>query len=379
MALSDKYIYSPTAREPAPVASTEFDGENGHLQTRPLTTTPENWDEILRDAGYDPEEVEVVGNPRISRWEAGAPGNWLTAYKLTLRRKGAGVSPRDLEAELRNTPIPAKYPERPGAWFHVQFGDLHIGKGAEHGGGIELILSQYAHSLGRARAELDSIAPDAAGICISFVGDLIDGHTSQNGRLIAGQDLSLTEQIRVGRRAMLKAVDTFLDTGLPIRVMAIGGNHDETTRVQSMKPGDNHATEAAIALADALALSPAHEHVTVTVPPPTQGHMTVDVGGTRVTYVHGHRFGGGSVEKKISDWWAGQAVHGRPAGSSNLLCAGHYHSFRNMQISADKVAIMSPSLEVESSWFAETTGARSKRGAVTYITNNGEVTRVSVL
>lgn len=379
MALIDEYVMAPAANEPAPVASTEFDGEAGHLQTRAMTETPDDWGEILREAGYDPNEVEVVGNPRVSRWEAGAPGRWLSAYRLTLRRKGTQVSPADIESELLSTPIPDIQPEKDGEWFHLQFGDLHIGKGADSGGGIDAILTQFATSLGKARAELDTIAPNAVGVCISFVGDLVDGYTSQNGRLIASQDLTLTEQIRIGRRAMLKAVDTFLDTGLPIMVMAIGGNHDETTRTQSMKPGDNHATEAAVALSDALALAPAYKNVTVTIPPPTQGHMTVDVGGTRVVYVHGHRFGSGPIEKKISDWWAGQSIHGRPAGSAHLLCAGHYHSFRNLQISAEKVAIMSPSLEVESGWFAEMTGARAKRGAVTYVTNNGDIKRVSVI
>lgn len=377
MSLKDQYKVTPTARETPALASTEFDGQYGHLQTRPMDSVPNDWADVLRDAGYDPDQVEVVGDPKISRWEQ-SPGTWLTAYRLTLRRKGAGVSPYDLAEELR-TVQPVTFTPNPTApWFHVQFGDLHIGKSADAGGDSNEIIQGFINSLDSARRELDRMG-EVGGICLSFLGDLIDGHTSQNGRLIAQQDLSLTEQIRVGRRLMLRAVDEFREVGVPIIVAAIGGNHDETTRVQNVKPGDNHAVEAAVALSDALALSPAYDRVTVQVPPSTQGHMTIDVGGTRVCYVHGHKFGGGSVEKKITDWWAGQAIHGRPAGSAHLLCAGHFHSFRHFQVSTDKAAIMSPSLEMESAWFAEMTGARSRRGCVVYLTCEGVVSRVSVL
>lgn len=381
MSLASSFRAQPTATETPADVSVDFDGVTGTgtIKTSTASESPPadaELDDILRTVGLDPDVFEIVGTPGGTfHFKDGAVCQvW---WKIKFRAKGIALDPADLEDELRATPIPQVTTPTGDDWFHVQFGDIHLGKGADAGGGEDNIIGKYLESLALARAEFNTL-DQPAGICLSFVGDLIEGHTSQNGRLIAGQDMTLTEQLRVGRRLMLRAVDTFLDTGLPILLHAIGGNHDETTRVQAQKPGDNFAVDAAIALSDAMELAPAYKHVTVTVPPDTQGHMTVPVGDTRVTYVHGHRWGSGSVETKIEKWWSGQALNGRPAGSAHLLCAGHFHSFRHLHISNNKTAIMSPSLEVESAWFAEQTGARARRGCVTYTSQAGNIQRVSV-
>src|SRR5699024_7669997 len=154
-------------------------------------------------------------------------------------------------------------------------------KGVDDGGGIDNIVSKYMDSVDRAVAEFRLMRPlGIAGVCIPFVGDLVEGIVSQGGKNLAGNDLTVAEQMRVARRIILQTIDAFLDFGLPIKVAAIGGNHDEFTRVQSMPAGDNMSTEAAIAVADAMKLSSAYDGVSVMVPPRHQGHMTIDVGGT---------------------------------------------------------------------------------------------------
>lgn len=379
MALSDDLVAQPTADEPKYVPKTTFDGTKGTIDTGPMPEVPKSHTELLEKFGYNPDEVEIVGKIGRSSWQ-GFDGNFLHSFRYNIVSKSPGGANVD---ELLGT-IKAREPsprmDRGKHWFHFQAGDIHIGKGPDDGGGVENIVDKYMDSVDRAVAEFDLMRPlGIAGVNIPFVGDLVEGMVSQHGRSLAGNDLHVSEQVRVARRLILKTVDAFLDFGVPIQVEAIGGNHDEFTRVQNMPAGDNMSTEAAIAVADAMKLSSAYDGVSVAVPPRHQGHMTVDVGGTVCTYVHGHKFGGGAVEKKISDWWSGQSLHGHPAGASHLMAAGHFHSFRVLQISATKTAVMSPSFEVCSRWFQETNGTVAKRGAAIYLTREGDCSRFSVV
>lgn len=379
MALSDDLVAQPTAKEPQYVPKTTFDGERGTIETAPLEKAPESHTELLVQFGYDPAEVEIVGKVGTSRWQT-YDERWLTSYRFNIAaRTPAGIATDELLDTIKARE-PSPRMDRGKHWFHFQAGDIHIGKGLDDGGGIENIVEKYMDSVDRAVAEFDLMRPlGIAGVNIPFVGDLVEGMVSQHGKSLSGNDLTVAEQMRVARRLILKTVDAFLDFGVPIQVEAIGGNHDEFTRVQNMPAGNNMSTEAAIAVADAMKLSSAYDGVSVTVPPREQGHMTVDVGGTVCTYVHGHKFGGGAVEKKIADWWSGQALHGHPAGASHLMAAGHFHSFRVLQISATKTAVMSPSFEVCSRWFQESNGTVAKRGAAIYLTREGDCSRFSVV
>lgn len=379
MGFVDDLTAQPTVDEPAYTAKTEFDGRTGTIQTGPMSDAPTSHVEILRQFGYDPDEVEIVGDPKVKRWQR-FDGEWLASYGFTIATKRAGDGGvEELLDTIKARPVSPRQ-ERGNHWFHFQAGDVHIGKGADDGGGIDAILEKYLDSVDKAVAELNLIKPlGIAGINIPFVGDMVEGIVSQGGKNLAGNDLLPGEQSRVARRIMLKTIDAFLDFGLPIQVSAIGGNHDEFTRAQSMPAGDNMAVEAAIAVSDAMKLSSAYDGVSVQVPPRYQGHMTVDVGGTTCVYVHGHKFGTGPVEKKITDWWSGQSLHGHPAGGAHLLAAGHFHSFRVLQISATKTAIMSPSFEVCSRWFQESNGTTAKRGAAIYVTRDGDCSRFSVV
>ena len=380
MALSDDLTSQPTADEPKYVPKTSFDGVKGTIDTGPVSEPPASHKELLEKFGYDPDEVEIVGNIGRSSWQA-FNGEFLHSYRYNIATRSPSGANVDELLDTIKAREPSPKMDRGKHWFHFQAGDVHAGKGPDDGGGIEAIIDKYMDSVDKAVAEFDLMRPlGIAGINIPFVGDMVEGVVSQNGKNLAGNDLLPGEQLRVARRLMLATVDAFLDFGVPIQVEAIGGNHDEFTRQQSMPAGDNMAVEAAIAVSDAMKLSSAYDGVSVQVPPRYQGHMTVDVGGTTCVYVHGHKFGSGaSVEKKIESWWSGQSLHGHPAGSAHLLAAGHFHSFRVLQISAMKTAVMSPSFEVCSRWFQESNGTTAKRGAAIYLTREGDCSRFSVV
>jgi predicted phosphodiesterase len=207
-------------------------------------------------------------------------------------------------------------------------------------------------------------------------GDCLEGSVSQNGKnngYLTQQ--SITEQTRVLRRLMLYAVDEL--SGAPeVKLDVVNGNHDQAQRQLNTWPGDGWATETAIAVSDALKMNPqAYGHVEVRLPDKFTGHMTVPVGDTVVTVIHGHQF---RQRGNALKWWSEQAVHNQPPGAAQLLQAGHFHTWA-VEGHATKTIVFSPTFDCGSDWFRDARGAESRRGALSYLLRGGEVSRMGVV
>ena len=102
--------------------------------------------------------------------------------------------------------------------------------------------------------------------------------------------------------------------------------------------------------------------------------MTVPVGDTVVTIIHGHQWrrGGGMT------WWANQAHNLQPAGGAQILQCGHWHEW-HIESSATKTLIQSSTMDCGSDWYRDKTGAEARRGALVYLLRSGEVSRMSLL
>jgi predicted phosphodiesterase len=155
----------------------------------------------------------------------------------------------------------------------------------------------------------------------------------------------------------------------------VNGNHDEGQRFQQTYPGDGWATEAAIITKERIEGHPALGHVEIVVPDKWKGHMTVPVGDSVVTIVHGHQF---KQRTRAFTWWANQALNNRNPGGAHVLQHGHFHTFE-IETNEVKTRIGSPTFDCGSPWFEDLTGASSKRGAAVYLLRAGEVSRVSVI
>ena len=115
-------------------------------------------------------------------------------------------------------------------------------------------------------------------------------------------------------------------------------------------------------------------HVTVRVPDKWTGTMTVPVGDTVVTVIHGHQWRPNQAMK----WWSEQALHHQPAGASQVLQQGHYHSWQ-VETTEHRTRIQSPTLDGGSDWYRDIRGATARRGALVYLLNAGEVSRMSLV
>ena len=385
-ALDDLAAY-PRADEPEYRPRTEFDhAEGGYIQTGPLPSTPTDYDAILREFGYDPAEVCIVGHPKVSRWQQRArirgtaeyETTWLCAYRFQIAPRAQAGDIADLEAIISRAKKSPKTGTGPHT-FVFQASDIQCGKRAAAGGVAET-AQRYLEAVANAVEEFKRLKRlGIEAIQISMPGDLLEGSTSQKGRNLGYlTEIDVPEQTRVLRRLMMATVEAFAPLVDVIYLDVIGGNHDDADRQLNSWPGNNWATETASVIADALTLNPAaYRHVTVRVPDKWQGHMTVPVGidnPTVVTIAHGHQWRRG----KGMDWWAGQAHNRQPAGASQILQCGHYHEW-SVESTATKTLIQSPTFDCGSDWYTEKTGATSRRGGLVYLLDAGDVSRMTVV
>ncbi|WP_367582344.1 metallophosphoesterase [Tsukamurella tyrosinosolvens] len=344
-----------------------FDGTTGYVETGTVAEPPQEYTDLLRQFDLDPDEVEIVGTPRVSKWQS-ASGEWLSSYRFNLAAKSK-VALIDFasirEAAFQKPPAPET-----DAWFNVQVSDIQLGK--IEGGGIEEIVRKYYESLSRAVAEFKGGV--YAGVHLMFLGDCVEGVTSQNGRNVWRTELTITDQVTIFRRLLLAAVQEFAPLTSELKVHVCNGNHDEAERRWNTQPGDGWATNAAVAVADALKLNAAYDHVTIQVPPPEQSHMTVDVGGTVFTLTHGHKWRRG----KHFEWWQELAFSGHAPGAAHILAHGHEHEFQ-VSTKKNRYRICSSTLDDGSAWWSDMHGDEAQRGCLIYTTEKGVMSNLSLV
>lgn len=372
---------APTADEVAYSPRTEFDGVTGFIQTGPMPEPPASHTELLKEFGYNPDEVRIVGHPKVSKWQQRSRVRgtntyetvWLSAYKFTIASVSR-VKVADLDAIVKR----ARKQPRTGSgphWMVFQASDLQIGKKSRDGSTTE-ILQRYFESLTAMVAEHKQLRRHGVeGIQVSMPGDCIEGWVSQGGRNVWLTEGTVAEQVRILRRVIMHTVEAVAPLVDQVFIDVVGGNHDDTGRAMNTYPGDNWAVEAATAVHDALALNPSsYGHVTVRIPDKWSASMTVPVGDTVVTVIHGHQWRRGQAMK----WWSEQALHQQPAGASHVLQHGHYHSWQ-VETTERRTRIQSSTFDCGSDWFRNTHGAVSRRGGLVYLLRGGEVSRMSLV
>ena len=367
---------------------TEWDGTRGFIQTGPMPVCSSvAHDEILRQFGYDPSEVGIVGNPRISRWQQRSAvrdpetgrrtgefeTSWLQAYKFSIAVRVGGPCPDigELVAAVKAKPAPATGDH----WFVFQAGDLQLGKKSQTGSTAE-IVERYLESVVGAKREFKALKSQGiAGIQLSFPGDCLEGVVSQSARNLVLTEGGITEQVRIFRRLLFETIKTFAPLAPEVIVTVVNGNHDQANRAQNYWPGDGWATEAAIAVADQLEMNEkAFGHVRVMVPDKWRGALSTMIGDTQVTVVHGHQW----RHRKAMEWLANQAVNRHPTGGAQVLQHGHWHAW-GVETNREVTVMCSPTFECASDYLIDTKGSTAQRGAAVYLMKSGEISRLSII
>lgn len=397
MSLADRLSY-PAADEPdyEPASRVEFDGGRGFIEAVVEGTKPRDISPILRDclinAGHDPDKVRIGAKLKESHWQQRARKRvwsdqhhayiqhhefetvWLHCYKFETFLDDSPAA--DLDELVRAAKETRPPYTQGGYWAVFQAGDQQLGKKSS-GGGTEEILNRYLSSVDTAVREIKQLKRfGVEGIQISMPGDCIEGTVSQNGRNMGTLTTETApEQTRILRRLMFETVQAFAPLANQVYLDVVNGNHDQAQRQLNTYPGDGWATECAIAVDERLQDNPASfGHVTVRVPDKWRGCMTVPVGDSIVTVVHGHQW----RRDKAMQWWSEQALGMHPAGAAHVLQHGHWHEWQTRS-TADRMAIGSPTFDCGSDWYQETHGGTSRRGGLVYLLRAGEVSRMTLV
>jgi hypothetical protein len=366
-------LAQPTAQEVE--VQTSFDDQGNFTQSKVIDAQPATPEAVLLEFGHDPAKFCIDGPVSIAHREL-TDGRVVSTYRYKLRERPSAVDIDDLVSQARKAKKHRETANGGPFWFVFQASDLQIGK-VSRDGSTEEIISRYLDSIERAVEEFNFLkCKGIEGIQISMPGDLCEGNVSQGGKNVWLTQETITEQTRILRRLMLQTVEAFAPLTNRIYLDVISGNHDQAQRQWNTFPGDGWATECAIAVDDALKMNPAaFGHVEVRVPNQWSGHMTVPVGDTNVTIVHGHQFG---RQANAMKWWQEQAFGNHPPAGAHLMQNGHFHEVA-VERAGDRTRVQSPTLDCGSDWYREKRGVGNTRGALAYLLRAGDVSRLSLV
>lgn len=359
--------------------------ENGGNATVVLKGGEDSGEEaLIRRAGLDPSEfaIDYSKGVRTKNWEAlrrvydsetekyNTIKEPMKGISFTLVKRPEAVDTEDLERLIASAPPAPPAIGRKPSTLLLALGDLQLGKLESP---LEGIIARFNEGLDRAVKEAEDAGVDS--IVIAWMGDCIEGFVSQGGRNAWRTVLTLTEQLRIIRRLMLRAIDRFIDEGYAnITAISVPGNHGDTIREPvTTRYDDSYDTDSLVAVWEALQVNPERygDKVTVVVPEADEIGVAISIEGVNVAFIHGHQF----RPKKHWEWWEGQSLGRTPYGNADVLFAGHGHH-TVIEERAERTFVMAPSLEERSTWWVHKTGQVGNPGVIIARFEDGEMVEV---
>jgi len=344
----------------------EIDADGGYFVSSPRKEGElANSADLLAEFDLNPDEW-IVTNVRRSKWQT-YHGEWLESYKVSLKPAGyrAGLVDIDkLESEIRKWRPSTKVKPFTGDLTAMYCsGDTQWGKDA--GDGTAGTVARVRHGIQESVARHKELKNRGVGqIALPQLGDCIEGTVSQHGRIVGRLDLSLTEQIRVGRRILLEWVKAFAPLTESLIIPTVPGNHDESHRIVLTDPMDSWQIEIVQQVLDICAENPALAHVQGRFAPRDNTTLTVDLSGTMVGFAHGHQ------ARDMEKWWHGQAMGRTPVGQAEILVSAHLHHYKVSQVGPN-LWVQIPAMDGGSPWWKDRAGLDSPTGIVSMVVGDG--------
>jgi hypothetical protein len=343
----------------------EFDGTEGTATTPGYLEAP-NFDQFLIDAGFNPDEIEIVGTPRTSRWQR-YDGEWLTAYRFQFRnRTGIGTDLPKLFADTVKKHVKVKHLASNQKALILAPADFQIGKTGSRGGTPELI-ERVLCSLDRAEALIKKNKYEH--IWVLDMGDLIESiSNTADQQQIATNDLSVPDQVSLGIDLMWEIVKR-VGQYAPITYGSIASNHCQVraNRQSIGRPGNDDWGIMVLKQLRRLAVETGLD-VQFLIPQPEDEGFAFQYGIHTIGVVHGHQV---KRPSGIPQWWSQQQFGSQWAESVSLMLTAHFHhtivqelgQYRvNGEVIGSKYWVQMPTSDAGSDWYRRISGSDSATG-----------------
>lgn len=366
----------------------EFDGTNGEATTRGfLPDEQPNFDEFLVEAGFDPALIEIVGEPRTSRWQVARPfpldPQWLTAYRFRFKKR-VGTNP-DLPllyAEAKKTRKPVPKATETGKVFVACLADFQVGKVDYRGGSKELVQRVLA-SYDRIEAQLKRGKYER--IFALDLGDIIEGiENAANMSQLQGNDLSVMQQVDLAASLVwdfLKMATKYA----PVTYASIGSNHCQW-RVNKQAIGKPGKDDWGIVILQQLRRLATEVGLPVDflVPHEEEESLIFDAFGDGfhlVGIAHGHQF---SRPENAITWWRQNTFGNQTISAASILLTAHFHHLRVVEAGqshngGSRFWVQATTSDNGSSWFKRVSGEDSVPGITCLELSKGQHYQGAVL
>lgn len=362
MSLGDRLDQAAASPGDEPLPRTDFDGSTGFIQTGPMSGQPDDYDNLLREFGYDPQKVAIVGHPRVSRWQQRSrvrgtsdyETTWLSAYKFTISARGFECDLPALYAEVKKPPAKNLKHSSAKSTVVVCWADIQVGKTGNLGGLREL-LDRLEEKRGKLGNYLKRAAFDR--IILADCGDIIEGFSNFPAQHRTNC-LSLMDQVDVAATEMWKTL-RLCARFAPVDVLSVPSNHcawRASGKNLAGKPTDDwglHINKRLERMNEEAGL-PASFHR----PPDWEQTLTFEVRpGIRLGLAHGHQV---NSPDQIKNWWAKMSHSG--VLKVDVLLTGHFHfaslrpSGRDADTGRSSWHIQAPTLDNGSPWVRDSFG-----------------------
>lgn len=357
----------------------EFDGTEGTATLPPIGDDEKpNFDEFLVDAGFDPELIEIVGEPRTSRWQVARPfplePMWLTSYRFRFRKRGAVADLPLLYSQVKKTKKTTPKPSVSGKALVVLWSDLQVGK-VDHRGGLPEFLERVEDKKQALLAKVKEVKPEKIVFC--DVGDTIENFSNAaNLMQLQTNSLSLMGQVDL---ATTLAWDVLKDLCkfAPISYLSVGSNHCQW-RVSKQRVGNTlddwgiHIGRTLARLSNEVGLP-----IKFFEPQPNDESLAYDIFGDTKHILglwHGHQ---SSRPDQVPTWWRQQAFGKQPVHAATIGVSGHFHHLRVQELGStpsgsSRFWVQAATLDNGSNWFRSTAGEDSQPGLVCFAVEKGK-------
>lgn len=354
----------------------EFDGQTG-TATTPYSESPATFEEFLEAAGMNPDEFEVIGTPRVSKWQQKEGGEFLTSFRFTFRRKTGSLDLPLLYAEAK------KRVKNKGKSLQVKttdkalvvlWSDLQVGK-VDHRGGTEQLIERVELTKQRLIEQVKKEKPSKVIFC--DVGDTIENFINANdANQLFTNDLSIMEQVDLATTLAWDTLKALTDYVPEIVYLSVASNHCQM-RINKQRVGKG-TDDWGIHIGRTLARLAAEVGLPIKFlePQPHDESLALDIfnDGFHVLGLwHGHQ---SPRPDQVPTWWRQQAFGNQPVAAATIGVSGHFHHLRVVELGStprgtSRFWVQAATMDNGSGWWKRQAGEDSQPGLVTFFLEKG--------